>query len=321
VPDYGDISGIKPPPTADNTYSIIGEKRLTYIDQDGAYIGILTANQINAIQGIVLGSNATIQWASLSSYPTAEQVGARPYDWVPTADDVNARPDTWIPDYGTEVGGVKPPTNADNTYSAIGSNRLTYIDGSGIYTGTLTANQINAIVGINLGYGASINWSYVGKPSYSASEVGAKPDNWSPSIYDVSGLSGRLTYIDQYGGYFGYLSADKISGGTISGVTISVDTNLKVGNSIQMGSDSYSTKMIYFNNGAYISTPANSSEFEMYSSDGMRIYGKVGFMGNTPIGQQSAQRLAAGATLEQIRVKLNGIMDKLALFGLFYTFD
>lgn len=44
----------------------------------------------------------------------------------------------------SDITGTKPPTNADNTTSAIGSNRLTYIDSSGVYTGTVQANQVIA---------------------------------------------------------------------------------------------------------------------------------------------------------------------------------
>ena len=36
---------------------------------------------------------------------TAEQVGARPDDWMPTAEDVGARPDDWMPT-AEDVGAV-----------------------------------------------------------------------------------------------------------------------------------------------------------------------------------------------------------------------
>ena len=36
---------------------------------------------------------------------TAEQVGARPADWMPTASDVGARPDDWMPS-AEDVGAV-----------------------------------------------------------------------------------------------------------------------------------------------------------------------------------------------------------------------
>jgi phage minor structural protein len=112
LPAYGDITGIKPPTNADNTFGTIGSNRLTYIDGSGIYTGTLTAQQINAIQGIVLGANATIQWADLPSLPTATQVGARPDSWIPSKSDLGG----WT----------------------------TYIDGSGIYTGVVNANQVNA---------------------------------------------------------------------------------------------------------------------------------------------------------------------------------
>ncbi|HHX37900.1 MAG TPA: hypothetical protein GX717_07970, partial [Clostridiaceae bacterium] len=103
------------------------------------YTGTLTAEQINAVEGIVLGANATIAWDELPSLPTASQVGAKPYDWVPGISDVT----------GLET-------------------KLTYIDGQGIYTGTLTAQQINAVQGIVLGSNATIEWESVsGVPTLS----------------------------------------------------------------------------------------------------------------------------------------------------------
>ena len=47
------------------------------------------------------------------------------------------------PDY-SQIAGTKPPANADNTLGAIGSNRLTHITSTGVYTGTVAANQIVA---------------------------------------------------------------------------------------------------------------------------------------------------------------------------------
>lgn len=48
------------------------------------------------------------------------------------------------PSYSS-ITGSKPPTSADNTYDAIGYNRLTYITSTGIYTGTIEASQINTV--------------------------------------------------------------------------------------------------------------------------------------------------------------------------------
>lgn len=109
-------------------------------------------NTLNKIQ-----SNGNIDW-TLMPPPTALQVGARPYDWNPAWGDIS---------------GIKPAQNADNTISIIGADRLTYIDPNGIYTGILTAQQINAVQGITLGSNATINWAQVAKPTYTAGEVGA----------------------------------------------------------------------------------------------------------------------------------------------------
>jgi hypothetical protein len=79
------------------------------------YAGTLTAQQINAVNGIVLGANATISWANVTA-----------------------------PAY-TQITGTKPPTNADNTTDSIGVNRLTKILPTGIYTGTIDAYQVNTV--------------------------------------------------------------------------------------------------------------------------------------------------------------------------------
>ena len=45
-------------------------------------------------------------------------------------------------------------------------------------------------------------------------------------------------------------------------------------------------------------------------------YGGVGFYGSSPIEKQSAQKLSADATIEEIITKINGIMGKLENYGL-----
>jgi hypothetical protein len=183
-----------------------------------------------------MGANATITWGQVTSQPTIPK----------TAADVGARASTWVPAY-TDITGTKPPANADNTSSVVG-NKLTYIDANGIYTGTLTANQINAIIGIKLGANATIDWNYVSKPTYTASDVGAKPYTYVPTYSEITGtkpptnadntasvVGNKLTKIDAYGVYTGTVVADQINGGTITGVTIkSVNGN----NRIEMASTS-----------------------------------------------------------------------------------
>jgi|GEM_PF-5446104 len=87
-----------------------GGERLTHIDEDGIYTGTLTAEQINVIEGIVLGAGATVQWGSLEN--------------PPTAGDVGARADTWVPSY-SQITGTKPPSNADRTSTVIADGLVT----------------------------------------------------------------------------------------------------------------------------------------------------------------------------------------------------
>jgi hypothetical protein len=96
---------------------------------------------------LIGGENGSISFTALSDKPviptTAAEVGARPYNWTP--------------DY-SEILGTKPPANADNTSAFVG-NKLTYIDANGIYSGTISADNINGgtITGI------TVQTSYSGK--------------------------------------------------------------------------------------------------------------------------------------------------------------
>lgn len=50
---------------------------------------------------------------------TAEQVGARPDDWMPTAEQVGARPDDWMPS-AQDVGAVTEGQVASMINNALG---------------------------------------------------------------------------------------------------------------------------------------------------------------------------------------------------------
>lgn len=169
--------------------------------------GILTATGAN-VSGNITMTGGSISWSNVNKPGyTAGEVGAKPYDW--------------LPEYG-EIRGSKPPANADNTIGTIGTKRLTYIDEYGIYTGTLTAEQINAIYGISLGAGASIDWGYINSDpkiataqntANSASSAASSAQSAADSAYSIarqiamgkySGgtfIDGRMIYSpDIYGG-------------------------------------------------------------------------------------------------------------------------
>jgi len=47
----------------------------------------------------------------------------------------------------------------------------------------------------------------------------------------------------------------------------------------------------------------------------------IGFFGNTPIEQQTAQLLSTNATLFGVIIKINGVLNKLDKYGLFHVYE
>ena len=92
---------------------------------------------------------------------TAEEVGARPADWVPSAEDVGARPNTWTPT-ASEVGAT-PASHAENKNNPHG----------------VTAAQVGA---------RPATWM----PT--AEQVGARPDNWLPTPTEIGAPSAGYGY-------------------------------------------------------------------------------------------------------------------------------
>lgn len=105
---------------------------LTYIGPTGIYSGQVTTDQLVA-------GNARISTALIENLVVGGNVSMGPSAYI-SWDNVTGK----NLDYSV-ITGSKPPTNADNTYSAIGPGRLTQINAFGIYTGTLTAAQVNAV--------------------------------------------------------------------------------------------------------------------------------------------------------------------------------
>lgn len=70
--DYGNITGSKPPVSADNTLATIGAQRLTYIGPTGIYTGTLTADKI--VGGDFLATN-TINIGNVYTNNQVKQLG------------------------------------------------------------------------------------------------------------------------------------------------------------------------------------------------------------------------------------------------------
>jgi len=104
---------------------------LTYIGETGIYTGTLIAEQINAVQGIVLGANAVIEWNSLQGIPATIPAG-----W-----------ETDLSSYVT-TGAMSTSLGSYLTTTAL----TTKLGQDYIVTGKIAANQISAgtITGVTL---------------------------------------------------------------------------------------------------------------------------------------------------------------------------
>ena len=148
---------------------------------EAATVKRLTAEQINVLDGIILGANATINWGELPSLPTPAQIGARPDTWMPSADDVGAISSTYI----DENGVFTPQVYATNI---------------NVLRGKITTAQIEDLVvggNVTMGPNARISWSQVTNrpsiPSQYTDEMALRA--WAESGY--------ATYIDANGVYSG----------------------------------------------------------------------------------------------------------------------
>ena len=78
---------------------------------------------------------------------TAEQVGARPSDWMPTAEEVKARPDTWMPT--AEDVGARPNTWMP-TASEVGARPSNWTP-TAADVGAVTEAQVSTMINNALG--------------------------------------------------------------------------------------------------------------------------------------------------------------------------
>lgn len=244
-PDIGNVDGLP--------------ERLTKISSTGIYTGTIETNQLiagsskigtalieNLVVGsnVTMGSNATISWDN--------------------------------------VTGSKPPSNADNTTSVIGANRLTYISQTGIYTGTLTAQQINV---------SGINASNITTGTMSAARIdGGELNGISLNINNNFRVTstGQLTAtgatisgtINATGGTF----SGTISGGTFQGSTFQTSSGSTRVELTSSGLFSYSSGSL-----DGVTIRPGDGDIKFYRSGVMRgsIYGSLNAMYVQPASLQS----------------------------------
>jgi hypothetical protein len=162
------------------------------------------------------------------------------------------------------------------------------------------------------------------------------------------------------GAFIGSLTADRISGGTLSGVTINVSTDATIGNRLNMGDvGSLQTRSIIFYNsgsvhsaidftaggdlilsngtgntlvgGKYITLAAETllALRSLTGGSGVLLDGPrvsinptvMAFFGASGGGQQFCSLLPSGASLDAVRDQLNTITYGLKQLGLFYRFE
>lgn len=112
---------------------------ITQITQNTLSTSTIRANQI-----LIGGANGSISFNDLTNKPTATSLGAHPNTWMPTASQVGAKPSSY------------------SAYDDIGYSRLTHITSTGVYTGTLTAGQINAVtISANTIRGGTLSGVYI----------------------------------------------------------------------------------------------------------------------------------------------------------------
>lgn len=177
------------------------------------------------------------------------------------------------------------------------------IDDESTFAGPIKANQL--LIGGENGY-------------ISFNDLTDKPDIPVLPSYIKS------TYIDSTTVMSPTIIGGEIIGGSITSYsTIDVETDLRVGNNIYLGND-LSYKSINFNYGALISSAGLninlSSDLIYLESFYLTLgqsYTSLGFFGSTGTTKQTLTLLDGSATLSDVIIKLNGLITRLGLYGLF----
>mgnify|MGYP003487913111 FL=1 len=200
---------------------------------------------------------------------------------------------------------VNTPTASQTGALPSNSSMLTHISATGVYTGTVTTNQLVAgtakiktamiedlVVGgnVSMGANANISWGNVtGRPTIptTASQVGAI----SSTYIDANGIwTGKINANTITSGT---ISGDRINGGTITGTTITggtissnstinVTTDATVGNNLYLGvGSSTAMKMIRFKNSATIHSPSGTYSDLKISAEKFTVEDGDVVIGNT----------------------------------------
>ncbi len=227
--------------------------------------------------------------------------------------------------------------------------KIKNLDAEKITTGYLSADRIEAgsigaskiatnelVVGdnIEMGPNARISWSQVDEqpdipilPDYIQSTYIDSTNVISPNITGGK-ITGSLLRTDIPGyerlelsgtGFKAYNKYNELNGvvidsGNLSSIKFYYQDELR--GIIQQIGGSFAMYP-YYNATMSLGDSGKST----YAYGNWRFYDNIGFFGNTPVSQQTAQLLTMSATLTDVIIKINGVLNKLDKYGLFHVYE
>ncbi len=277
--------GIRVDSTSGSSAIFNGDKiELGASSDSGIYFDVLTGKyRINGtleavdghFDGTVLAENIDTTNAKISTAQIEDLIVGNNVTMGPNATI------SWSKVIGSNAGAVS--AWEDSGYA-------TYIDNSGVYTGSIYANQIyggvaNLSEEVNIGNSSHLPSGYRSLNFYNGSSNKSAislDDQGSMILSATSGLN--------------FVCQDTFTVEAAEGINL--DSH---------GANNYITGANNYLNGNTI-------------TDDLQVGGKVGFYYKTPIAQQSAQLLPSTATTAQIITKINGLMHQLENLGLITTY-